>query len=427
MGAPYHPLFASASCTAKLAIVAMALHDGKRPRADEAATIEVAVVEGIDQIERADWNALLGPDDGPFVDWDWLFAMEHSKSAARASGWAPCHLAIREGKQGRLMAACPLYLKGHSMGEFVFDHGWADAASRAGVRYYPKLLAAVPFTPHSGRRFLTAQDVNRPRMIAALGRALTQLCADNRLSSVHVNFCLPDEAQALGRLGFLERLGYQYHWRNAAFGGFDDYLSALKSKRRYAVRHERAALAAQGVTIKVFMGEETPDAIFGPMFDLYLATIDKLYWGRQYLTREFFTEMRRRFKRHVCLICAYRGHKLVAGTFNLQKSGVLYGRYWGCFEDLKYLHFNVCYYAAIEHCIKSGISRFEPGAGGDYKWLRGFDPALTHSAHFIAHEGLRRAVSSFLARERREVEVWIAEGHERSQLKAPPASNSEVP
>ncbi len=426
MGEPHHWIFAAPSGTAKLAIVAMTLQDGKRAPTDDAAAIEVAVVEGIDQVAREQWNALVGADDSPFVDWDWLFAMEHSKSAARASGWAPCHLAIREGKERRLIAACPLYLKGHSMGEFVFDHGWADAAARAGVRYYPKLLAAVPFTPHSGRRFLTAPDVDRPRMVAALGRALVQLCADNRLSSVHVNFCLPDEAAALSRLGFLERLGYQYHWSNAGFTAFDDYLGALKSKRRYAVRHERAALVAQGVTIKVFAGEEIPDAIFGPMFDLYLATIDKLYWGRQYLTREFFAAMRRRFKRYVCLICAYRGHKLIAGTFNLQKSGVLYGRYWGCFEEVKYLHFNVCYYAAIEHCINNGMLRFEPGAGGEYKWLRGFDPALTYSAHFVAHDGLQRAVSSFLARERREVEAWVAEGHERSQLKAPPASDTET-
>ncbi len=391
----------------------------------ESAAIEIAVLEGIDRVAREDWNALLEADDSPFVDWDWLFAMEHSKSAARASGWSPCHLAIFRGKT--LVAACPLYLKSHSMGEFVFDHGWADAAERSGIRYYPKLLAGVPFTPHTGRRFLVAPGAARAPMIAALGRGLIQLCADNRLSSVHVNFCRADEAAALAPLGFLERLGYQYHWRNHGFASFEDYLGALKSKRRYAVRHERAALVAQGVTIKVHAGEQIPDTIFGPMFELYLSTIEKLYWGRRYLTREFFTDMRERFKRHICLVCAYRGRQLVAGTFNLQKSGVLYGRYWGCFEELKYLHFNVCYYAAIEHCIGNGIARFEPGAGGEYKWLRGFDPALTYSAHYVAHEGLRRAIGNFLARERREVQAWIAEGRERSQIKAPAPSNVEQP
>lgn len=416
---PGGPCFGTAG-TAKLTVAAME----KRNR--EASTIEVALVEGIDRIPREEWNALLREGDSPFVDWDWLFALEHSKSAVRARGWAPCHLVIRGGKADKLVAACPVYLKSHSHGEFVFDHGWADAAERAGIDYYPKLLVGVPFTPHSGRRFLTASDRGRPRMIAALGNALTRLCTDNGLSSAHVNFCLPDEAAALSQLGFLERLGYQYHWRNAGFAVFDDYLAALKSKRRYAVRHERAALTAQNVTIKIFTGEDIPDAIFSAMFDLYLSTIDKLYWGRQYLTAEFFTHMRERFKRYVCLVCAYRGRKLIAGTFNLQKSGVLYGRYWGSFEDLKYLHFNVCYYAAIEHCIDNRIERFEPGAGGDYKWLRGFDPALTRSVHFIAHAGLRRAIAGFLSRERREVEAWIAEGHEHSQLKSLPPSDVET-
>jgi predicted N-acyltransferase len=406
----------------------MARHESKRITSSENgahASPTIEVVEGIDRIAREDWNALLAPDDTPFVEWDWLFAMEHSKSAARASGWSPCHLVIHRGRS--LVAACPLYLKSHSMGEFVFDQGWADAAIRSGIRYYPKLLAGVPFTPHTGRRFLIAQGLAREPLVAALARALVQLCADNKLSSAHVNFCLADEADALREAGFLERLGYQYHWRNNGFASFDDYLGALKSKRRYAVRHERSALAAQGVTIKVHQGEEIPDSIFGPMYDLYLSTIEKLYWGRRYLTHEFFTEMRERFKRHICLVCAYRGRKLVAGTFNVQKAGVLYGRYWGCFEELKYLHFNVCYYAAIEHCIEKRIERFEPGAGGEYKWLRGFDPALTYSAHYIAHEGLSRAIANFLVRERREVEAWIAEGRERSQLKAPPPSNAELP
>jgi predicted N-acyltransferase len=406
----------------------MARQEGKKAAPGENrphASLTIDAVEGIDRVPREEWNSLLAGDDSPFLDWDWLFAMENSKSAARASGWSPCHLVVHHGRS--LVAACPLYLKSHSMGEFIFDQGWAEAAMRSGLRYYPKLLTAVPFTPHTGRRFLTAEGLAREPLIGALARALIQLCTDNKLSSAHVNFCQPDEAAALDDAGFLQRIGYQYHWRNDGFATFDDYLGALKSKRRYAVRHERAALQAQGVTIKVHQGEGIPDTIFGPMYDLYLSTIEKLYWGRRYLSREFFTEMRERFKRHLCLICAYRGRKLVAGTFNLQKAGVLYGRYWGCFEELKYLHFNVCYYAAIEHCIESGIQRFEPGAGGEYKWLRGFDPALTHSAHYIAHEGLRRAISNFLVRERREVQGWITEGRERSQLKAPAPSNTELP
>jgi uncharacterized protein len=393
--------------------------------ARSATDIEVAVAEGMEKIPREEWNSLLREDGSPFLEWDWLYAMEKSGSAARKTGWVPLHLLVRQGAGRKLVAACPLYLKSHSMGEFVFDHGWAEAAERSGLRYYPKLVAGVPFTPHTGRRLLTAPGTGRARMLQIIGRALISLCSENKLSSVHVNFCEPDEAKALLELGFLERLGYQYHWRNAGFRTFDDYLNQLKHKRRYAVRHERAALRAQGVTVRALAGDEIPDSMFAPMFELYLSTVEKLYWGRQYLTREFFDLMRQHFKRYICLVCAWQGRELVAGTFNLQKAGVLYGRYWGCFKELNFLHFNVCYYAAIEHCIDAGLSRFEPGAGGEYKWLRGFDPALTRSVHFIAHPALRRAVANHLALERRDVESWIAEGRERSQLKPPPPSDIE--
>jgi predicted N-acyltransferase len=391
-----------------------------------AGEIEIATVERIRDIARDDWNALLALDDTPFLDWDWLSAMEESQSAARKTGWAPYHLVARVRSSKQIVAACPLYLKTHSMGEFVFDHGWADAAERAGLRYFPKLLVGVPFTPHTGRRFLVAPQIDRPTMVRALGQALTRICADNDISSVHVNFCAEDEAEELKQLGFMERLGYQYHWVNSGFSTFEDYLDQLKSKRRYAVRHERAALKDQGVEVRALVGSEIPDAMFADLYKIYLSTIQKLYWGRQYLTREFFDLIRQRFKRNLCFVGAWRGSELIAGTINLQKSGVFYGRYWGSFEELRYLHFNVCYYAAIDHCIAQGIQRFEPGAGGEYKWLRGFNPALTRSMHFVAHPGLRKAIGNFLARERREVEQWINEGRDRGQLKAPPPSNVET-
>jgi uncharacterized protein len=389
------------------------------------ARLELAVVERIRNIARDDWNALLAPDDSPFLEWEWLWALEESKSAARKSGWAPYHFIVRATPSGRIVAACPMYLKSHSMGEFIFDHGWADAAERAGIQYFPKVLVGVPFTPHTGRRFLVAPDFDRRTMIALLARALSKLCKENGLSSVHVNFCAPDEAEALREVGYLERLGYQYHWQNAGFQTFDDYLSQLKSKRRYAVRHERAALMAQEVSIQVHAGEEISDAMFGPMFKIYLSTIQKLYWGRQYLTREFFDLLRTTFKRHLRFVAAYRRGQLIAATINLEKAGVFYGRYWGCFTELPFLHFNVCYYAAIEHCIQQRIERFEPGAGGEYKWLRGFNPAFTRSMHFIAHSGLRKAIANFLVRERKEVEAWIVEGRDRSQLKPVAPSNQD--
>ena len=392
---------------------------------EAAPRLDVAIVEGIDKIPRDAWDNLLAPDDSPFVEWDWLRAMENSGSAARDTGWAPYHLIVRQGPRKQIVAACPLYLKTHSMGEFVFDHGWADAAERAGLRYFPKIVVGVPFTPHTGRRFLTAPGTDRGGLINLLGLALTSICEDNKLSSVHVNFCEPDEAAALAPIGFMERLGYQYHWHNAGFTTFDDYLNRLKHKRRTAVRHERAAMDEQGVHIRVTAGEEIPDKIFADMYRIYCSTIEKLYWGRQYLTPDFFDLIRKTFKRNMVFIGAYSGRELVAGAVNLAKANVMYGRYWGCFREFRFLHFNVCYYAGIEHSILHGIQRYEPGAGGEYKWLRGFDPALTRSIHYVSNPDLKRAIAGFLKRERHEVERWIVAGKERSQLKPPPPSDQE--
>jgi uncharacterized protein len=392
---------------------------------EAAPRLDVAIVEGIDKIPRDAWDGLLAPDDSPFVEWDWLRAMENSGSAARDTGWAPYHLIVRQGPKKQIVAACPLYLKTHSMGEFVFDHGWADAAERVGLRYFPKIVVGVPFTPHTGRRFLTAPGADRGGLINLLGLALTSICEDNKLSSVHVNFCEPDEAAALSPIGFMERLGYQYHWHNAGFTTFDDYLNRLKHKRRTAVRHERAAMDEQGVHIRVTAGEEIPDKTFADMYRIYCSTIEKLYWGRQYLTPDFFDLIRKTFKRNMVFIGAYSGRELIAGAVNLAKANVMYGRYWGCFREFRFLHFNVCYYAGIEHSILRGIQRYEPGAGGEYKWLRGFDPALTRSIHYVSNPDLKRAIAGFLKRERHEVERWIVAGKERSQLKPPPPSDQE--
>jgi predicted N-acyltransferase len=384
----------------------------------------VIVVERISSIPREQWNSLLEADDSPFIEWEWLSALEESGCVNRRAGWMPAHIAVYLPPDGQLVAACPLYLKSHSMGEFVFDYGWAEAAARRGLRYYPKLLAAVPFTPHSGRRFLTRPGSDRALLCKLLAASLTMLCTENKLSSVHVNFCLPDEAAALEGAGFIQRLGYQYHWHNRGFVEFDDYLSQLRHKRRYAIKYERAQLAAQDITIRVYQGSEIPDSLFDPMFNLYRSTVEKFYWGQQYLKRKFFELLRTSFKSKLCFVCAYRGQNLLAATFNVQKAGVFYGRYWGCFEDIKYLHFNVSYYAAIEHCIRAGLKRFEPGAGGDYKWLRGFDPAPTLSAHLIADPQMRRAIRDAIAREWRQVEDWIAFGRANTQFKPPPPSNS---
>jgi len=366
-------------------------------------------------IDRDQWDALVGPEQSPFLEWDWLQSLEESGCVSAESGWAPHHLVVRHG--GRLMAAAPAYIKSHSQGEFVFDHGWADAAERAGIRYYPKLLVGVPFTPATGRRILTHPGQDRESLLRVVGQALEEICIANEISSAHVNFCEGDEVAALSELEFLHREGVQYHWSNRGYACFDDYLAGLKSKRRNQIRRERRDLDASGVAIEILESEAISADLIEPMYQIYLSTIEKLYWGRQYLNREFFELLNRRWKRNLCFVVARLDGEIIAGAINVQKAGVLYGRYCGCFRDIRNLHFEVCYYQGIEHCIGSGLERFEPGAGGDYKYLRGFEGVATHSMHFVAHPGLAAAVDSFLRSERAHVDDAIEEMRLRGPVK----------
>ncbi len=376
--------------------------------------LQLEICERLADLDARAWNALVG-DGSPFLEWEWLAALEESGCVSPATGWVPQHLTLRDGPH--LIAACPLYLKSHSQGEFVFDHGWAEAAARAHITYYPKLLVAVPFTPATGARFLTAPGVDRVSVIRTLADAVTEICRRGRLSSVHVNFCLADEADVLKTRGFEARAGYQFQWTNPGWGSFDEYLSAFRSKRRTQIKRERRELESQGVEISVHVGEDIPDELFGPMFRLYKSTVDKMYWGRQYLNPELFALLRRRWKRRLCFITARRHGRVIAGTFNVRKGEVLYGRYWGTREELRFLHFNVCYYAAIEYCLGAGITRFEPGAGGEFKYLRGFDARPTRSMHFLADARLARAVRSYLQRERQAVAQEIDWLEEQSPLR----------
>jgi predicted N-acyltransferase len=319
----------------------------------------------------------------------------------------------------RLARASRLRGRGHSQGEFVFDHGWAEAAHRAGINYYPKLLAAVPFTPATGARFLTHPQHERPTIVRALAEALRDICRANGLSSAHVNFCLPEEVAILQDLGFERRVGYQFHWHNPGWRSFDDYLAALRSKRRIQVKREQRELAAQGISVEVVAGEAIPDDLFPKMFQLYKATIDKLYWGRQYLNARLFELLRQRWKSRLCFMVARQAGSVVAGTFCVRKGATLYGRYWGCFRELRYLHFNLCYYAAIDYCVREGITRFEPGAGGEFKHLRGFDAQATESMHFVANPAFARAVRDHLRRERTAVSQEIDWLEGQSALKKP--------
>jgi predicted N-acyltransferase len=383
--------------------------------AEEAPSLTIQLEDGVSTLPREDWDALVG-EGSPFLEWHFLASLEQAGCLDERSGWDARPLVARE--DGRIVAACPLYLKSNSEGEFVFDWSWADAAYRAGIDYYPKLLVGVPFSPVGGARFLVAPERDEALWIERLGGALREICTANELSSVHVNFCRPAEAEALESLGFHTRIGLQYHWHNRGYGSFDDYLADFRSKRRNQIRRERREMASQGVTIRTLTGDAITSDLVDPMYRFYLETIHARAWGRQYLNREVFELLIERFRDRLCLIVAEQDGQPIAGTFNVEKGDALYGRYWGATRMVRHLHFNVCYYAAVEHCIERGLARFEPGAGGEYKQMRGFDASPTWSAHFLADPRLATAVERFLASERSQAEHTIDWYRENSALKS---------
>jgi len=362
-----------------------------------ANQVNIRIVRKIAELARDQWDSL-AHGATPFIRWDWLDTLEQSGCVNEQTGWLPHHVVAE--KAGTLVAACPMYLKLHSLGEFVFDYEWADAAHRAGIQYYPKMLVGIPFTPVAGHRFLTAAGEDRGALIRLIGQALAKIAADNKISSVHVNFCRADEREALEQVGFSPRTGIQFHWQNRNFNSFDDYLGSFRSDRRNKVKRERREMERRGIAIRAYEGADLTQKHLRTMFRLYKDHVDRLYYGRQYLTQRFFDELQRRFAANVCLMLAERDGKIIAGTFNVRDDTALYGRYWGAFEEHPFLHFNVCYYSAIEHSIRMGLSRFEAGAGGSFKQLRGLDPQHTTSAHYFVDGNLRRAVERFLRQER---------------------------
>lgn len=359
--------------------------------------VTVRVLKRISEVGREVWDGLLN-GGSPFLKWDWLESLERTGCVGAKTGWLPQHIVLE--KQGQPIAACPMYLKGHSMGEFVFDHEWAWFAERAGINYYPKMLVGVPFTPVTGARFLTDPKEDRRQLIRLLGQTLIQISRENKISSIHVNFCLEDELEVLNQLGFLPKIGLQFHWQNPGFQSFDDYLSSFRSDRRTKIKKERRELLSQGITIRSVEGDELTPEILRTMFNLYKGHVDEHIYGQQYLNAQFFEELSHRFRNHLCLIVAERDSRVIAGTLNVQDDTVLYGRYWGAFEDHRFLHFNVCYYSAIEHCVHKGLSRFEAGAGGSFKSLRGLEPQKTHSTHYILDPRFRQALQEHLKEEK---------------------------
>ncbi len=367
----------------------------------EAGEATVTVLDRVGEVSPAEWDALLTAGSGPFLRHGFLSSLEDAGTLELKTGWVPRIPVVR--RAGRLIAAVPAYVKLHSFGEFVFDHGWANFAERIGVAYYPKLLVGVPFTPVTGPRFLVAPGEDRPALVAALGKMLGELAGELRCSGVHVNFALDDEVETLLSLGYLERHGIQYHWHRDGAASFDDYLSRFNSKRRNQLKRERRSPGEQGLSLDVLRGSQL-EGKAELAYEIYLSTVEKFVWGRQYLNRSVFDHWIERCGDELELVLARReGGEVVAGAVNFASPDRLFGRYWGCFEELKNLHFNVCYYRGIEECIHRGLDVFEPGAGGEHKLVRGFRPTITRSAHLILHRGLRSAIGQHLELERAAV------------------------
>ncbi len=362
--------------------------------------LRFALAEGVGAVPRAAWDAIANPAEepfDPFLSWDFLEALERAGCASAAQGWDPKPLLAYDAT-GALIGAMPLYVKSHSYGEFVFDHAWANAFHRAGGEYYPKLQAAVPFTPAPGRRFLVGAHRHRAGLQAALAEALKAVCRDNRLSSVHVTFVTEPEWVKLGAMGFLQRTDQQFHFFNRGYRDFGDFLDALASQKRKNLRKERAR-AVEGLRIVHLTGADITERDWDAFFRFYMDTGARK-WGSPYLNRRFFSLLGERMAERCLLVFAYDGDRPIAGALNLIGSEALYGRYWGRIEDRPFLHFELCYYQAIDFALARGLARVEAGAQGEHKLARGYEPTLTYSAHWIAHPGLRQAVGAYLDQER---------------------------
>jgi predicted N-acyltransferase len=350
------------------------------------------------------WNTCANPDGAadphPFTRYEFFAACEESGSATRRTGWQPCHLVIENGD--KITGLLPMYLKSHSQGEYVFDYGWADAFQRAGGEYYPKLQASVPFTPVTGHRLLVVRDAPLEETRNALFAAGAAAVKEFDASSLHITFLTEEEWKAAGSLGYLQRNDQQFHWVNENYSSFDDFLSRLSSSKRKNLRKERAAVLAEGVSFDWLTGAEITEAHWDSFFEFYTDTGSRK-WGRPYLTRDFFSRIGASMGEQIVLILAKRSGRTIAGALNFAGGGVLFGRNWGCTEYIPFLHFETCYYQAIDYAIAHKLAKVEAGAQGEHKLVRGYMPVPTYSAHYIAHSGLRRAVGDYLKQERAAV------------------------
>jgi uncharacterized protein len=397
--------------------------------------LRIKVVPSILEIPAAQWDACANPSPAPmananvsadardilcdarsdpqavsynpFLSHDFLAALELSNSVSARAGWQPQHLLI-EGPDGEAAAVAPTYLKSHSRGEYVFDRGWAEAYERAGGNYYPKVQVAVPFTPATGRRLLVRPGPQANEMRSGLAAGLAALCRERDASSAHVTFLPKAEWELLGEQGFLQRTDRQFHWENAGYGSFDQFLEALASRKRKVIRRERRDAMASDISIHWLTGSDLTESVWDTFFNFYIETGSRK-WGRPYLTREFYSLIGERMADKVLLVMAKRAGRWIAGAINFIGSDTLFGRHWGAVEHHPFLHFEVCYYQAIDYAIAHKLACVEAGAQGEHKLFRGYLPKTTYSAHYIVDPGLRRAIADYLKRERVYVEADVEE------------------
>jgi predicted N-acyltransferase len=381
---------------------------GRELSPTKEAAYELRIQTRIRDVGREAWDALVADDASPFVEWTWLDCLEEAGCVGRTTAWTPVHFTLYRGD--RLVAAAPAYVKENSEGEFVFDWGWADASERAGIRYYPKLVVAVPFTPATGDRVLVAKGEDRQALTRVLAAAGKQWLEASGVSSAHVLFPKEAESQAWAAGGYAPRFGVQYHWSRGDDATWEDFLGRFNSKRRNALKRESSQAARDGVAIDTLRPDELTPEVVREMHTLYGLTVDKFYYGRRYLNLRFFELVAERFAHRLAWVVARKEGRTLAGAFNVQRGGVLYGRYWGSHVEMPFLHFNVCYYHGIRHCLANGLHTFEPGAGGEHKRVRGFVPTITRSNHWIRHPRLREAIEEFLGRERDAVTRRVASG-----------------
>jgi uncharacterized protein len=412
-------------------------------RAERPVELRISVIDSLSQVKKADWDACANPKSGgvkggmaasahpesepapspasqdsghdcaynPFVSHNFLSALEESKSVGGRTGWHVQHV-LAKTSDGTLVAAAPAYLKSHSRGEYVFDSGWADAYMRAGGNYYPKLQIAVPFTPATGPRLLLRDGLPAASTRRALAQGLMKFCGVAGVSGVHVTFATEAEYRLLGELGYLQRTDQQFHFENQNYASFDDFLAVLSSRKRKTLRRERQDALANGITVHWLTGSDLTEDIWDAFFDFYMETGSRK-WGRPYLTREFYSLVGEKMKDQILLVMAKRAGRWIAGAINFIGSHTLFGRHWGAIENHPFLHFELCYYQAIDYAIAHKMARVEAGAQGEHKISRGYMPTTTYSAHYIADPGLRRAIADYLVRERAYV---AAAGEELSTL-----------